>query len=317
MTPKILLSLFLVIAFGQNGFTQTITNNRNPVGLEHNLLFNATTRYTVSQSGNAKFSLTRLFDGIFIPSYTLTAPSVSSPTVILITGLPKRHIQAGAWVGWSTRYWPASRFKIEGFDEYYNRGWTVIADYQNRDYTGTEFIKKCPGGTYTKLRFTFYKATGTNGRLGVSELYFIHPEATQPYAGLYAPNAWVKKSANLYYKRGNVGIGTENPEAKLTVAGKIRSREVEVMINAGADFVFDNNYPIKTIEELDTFIKKHKHLPEVPSAKEMEKNGIDLGEMNIILLQKIEELTLYIIDQNKKIIKLEGDISKLKKKNEK
>ncbi|MFZ0597037.1 MAG: hypothetical protein WAM46_08650 [Flavobacterium sp.] len=99
---------------------------------------------------------------------------------------------------------------------------------------------------------------------------------------------------------GNVGIGTANPTSKLTVAGDINSREVKVTVNAGADFVFENNYELLTLEVLAEYIKTNKHLPEVPSAKTMQENGINLSEMNIKLLQKIEELTLYAIEQDKK-----------------
>jgi len=133
--------LFLFIVQSQ---AQVITTNRNAIGLEHNILFNANNRYTVTQPGSVKLDLSYLFDGKFAPSYSSTGPTNSNPYIIEISGLPKIHIQQGAWIGWSTRYWPASRFKIEGYDEYYGNGWVTIADYQNTDYTGYDFIKKCP-----------------------------------------------------------------------------------------------------------------------------------------------------------------------------
>ena len=114
---------------------------------------------------------------------------------------------------------------------------------------------------------------------------------------------------------GNVGIGTEIPTSKLTVAGDIHSRKVKVTISAGADFVFEDDYDLKKLDDLQKFIQQHKHLPEIPSAKEMVSNGVELGEMNIKLLQKIEELTLYILEQNRKIEKLELRLSNIEKKN--
>jgi AAA15 family ATPase/GTPase len=69
--------------------------------------------------------------------------------------------------------------------------------------------------------------------------------------------------------------------------------------------VFDDTYDLSSLETVEAYIKEHKHLPEVPSAKEMDENGLNLKEMNLLLLKKIEELTLYIIQQNKKIAELE------------
>lgn len=100
---------------------------------------------------------------------------------------------------------------------------------------------------------------------------------------------------------GNVGIGTHNPDSKLTVAGKIHSQEVKVSIDAGADFVFSKNYSLKPLTEVAEYISANKHLPEIASADDMKKNGLELGEMNVKLLQKIEELTLYMIDFKKEM----------------
>lgn len=115
---------------------------------------------------------------------------------------------------------------------------------------------------------------------------------------------------------GNVGIGTYNPDAKLTVAGKIHSREVKVTVDAGADFVFANDYKLPKLEDVESFVTKNKHLPEIAPAKEMEANGIHLGEMNIKLLQKIEELTLYTIQQQKDIKALQNENKELKSLNQ-
>lgn len=104
-----------------------------------------------------------------------------------------------------------------------------------------------------------------------------------------------------FVNTGNVGIGTTNPDSKLTVAGNIHSREVKVTINAGADFVFEKEYNLPTLESIEKFVKQNKHLPEIASEKEMKENGLLLGEMNIKLLQKIEELTLYTIQQQQEI----------------
>jgi hypothetical protein len=100
---------------------------------------------------------------------------------------------------------------------------------------------------------------------------------------------------------GNVGIGTAFPAEKLSVKGKIRAQEVKVEMANWADFVFAKDYVLPTLAETEQHIKEKGHLPGIPSAAEVEKNGIELGEMNKKLLQKIEELTLYLIEQNKAI----------------
>jgi hypothetical protein len=109
---------------------------------------------------------------------------------------------------------------------------------------------------------------------------------------------------------GNVGIGTASPDTKLAVNGTIHTKEVRVDLLAPMvpDYVFANNYKLKTLEEVDTYIKANSHLPEIPSAKEIEKNGLMLGEMNMNLLKKIEELTLYMIEMKK-------DVNTLKEEN--
>jgi len=104
------------------------------------------------------------------------------------------------------------------------------------------------------------------------------------------------------YWLGNLGIGTTTPDEKLTVKGKIHTEEVRVDLSVPApDYVFADNYNLPTLESLEKFIKSESHLPEIPSAKEMEANGIELGTMNMLLLKKIEELTLYTLQQEKEI----------------
>jgi hypothetical protein len=100
---------------------------------------------------------------------------------------------------------------------------------------------------------------------------------------------------------GNVGIGTTTPTDKLSVNGKIRAKEIKVETANWPDYVFEEGYQVGTLEELERYIKKNKHLPEMPSAKEVEANGVELGELNKLLLKKVEELTLYLIKNNETV----------------
>lgn len=114
---------------------------------------------------------------------------------------------------------------------------------------------------------------------------------------------------------GNIGIGTVAPDTKLAVNGTIHTKEVKVDLQSPMsvpDYVFANDYKLKSLQEVEDFIKKNKHLPEVPSAREIEKNGLMLAAMNMHLLKKIEELTLYSIEQNKKIDVQTKEIETLK-----
>ncbi|SHH78043.1 hypothetical protein SAMN04488109_5356 [Chryseolinea serpens] len=104
---------------------------------------------------------------------------------------------------------------------------------------------------------------------------------------------------------GYVGINTANPDAYLTVKGDIHAKEVRVDMSVpGPDYVFEKDYKLLPLSELSLFLAKNKHLPEVPSATEMEKDGINVGDMNMTLLKKVEELTLYVIQQQEEMKKM-------------
>ena len=102
-------------------------------------------------------------------------------------------------------------------------------------------------------------------------------------------------------QQGNVGIGTNNPQKLLDVKGTIHAQNIEVDLNGWADFVFDKDYKLPTLQEVETHINNYKHLPDIPSEKQVKEEGVNIGEMQAKLLQKIEELTLYVIEQDKTI----------------
>jgi hypothetical protein len=98
---------------------------------------------------------------------------------------------------------------------------------------------------------------------------------------------------------GNVGIGESSPNYKLSVNGTIGAKEVKVASSGWSDFVFEPDYHLPTLQEVENYIDQNGHLPDIPSAEEVEEHGISLGEMDAKLLQKIEELTLYVIELKK------------------
>ena len=180
------------------------------------------------------------------------------------------------------------------------------------------------------------------GRIVGNALYFWgsgRPENELPYARLVEDwgirfaspdDRWVLSTGNTFlagyspggkdwgkgniFASGNIGVGTTDTKGfKLAVNGKILSKGLKVQMEGWSDFVFDDKYKVATLEETEKYILKHKHLKDVPSEKEVLLNGIEVGEMNKILLQKIEELTLQLIEVNKKVNQLQSTTSLISK----
>ena len=105
----------------------------------------------------------------------------------------------------------------------------------------------------------------------------------------------------------------------LIVEGNIETKKVKVTATPGSvpDYVFKSNYKLRSLSDLESYIKANSHLPNVPSAKEVETNGQDVGEMQLKLLEKIEELTLYVIEQNKEMQAMKEKIKKLEAEKDK
>ena len=128
-------------------------------------------------------------------------------------------------------------------------------------------------------------------------------------------DASVNSSANLVFatsnggavharmvidKDGNIEIGKETQTMTMSIKGKIRSQEIKVETANWPDYVFGKDYELPSLQEIEQHIKEKGHLPGIPSAVEVKANGVDLGEMNAKLLKKIEELTLYLIESEKR-----------------
>ena len=135
---------------------------------------------------------------------------------------------------------------------------------------------------------------------------------------------FVQRHSNVEYPvlsfyAGSVGIGLDNPaavDAKLTVKGRIHAQEVLVDLQGAAapDYVFENTYDLAPLSEVEAYVQKHKHLPEIPAGCDLERDGVELREMNLLLLKKVEELTLYLIEQQKLIAAQEARLKALEVK---
>jgi hypothetical protein len=112
-------------------------------------------------------------------------------------------------------------------------------------------------------------------------------------------------------KNGNVGIGTTNPPNKLSVAGTIGAQEV-IVAASGADYVFAPDYHLRDLGEVSAFIQQNHHLPEIPSAAEVQEKGVSLGDMQTKLLAKVEELTLHMIEEHEANARLTRETQELR-----
>jgi hypothetical protein len=131
-----------------------------------------------------------------------------------------------------------------------------------------------------------------------------------------SPDGFVRDALIINPYNGYIGLGTMDPKARLSVNGSIYAKEVKIMTDIQhPDYVFEEDYNLKDIKEVERFIKENKHLPNIPSAAEViENGGLEVGQMQAKLLEKIEELTLYIIEQNKRLEEQQGRIEALEGK---
>jgi hypothetical protein len=110
---------------------------------------------------------------------------------------------------------------------------------------------------------------------------------------------------------GQVGIGTENPTSTLSVNGTLSAKEVVITVDGWADRRLQPDYPLMPLSQVKQYINEHGTLPEIPSEREVLTHGVNIGEMQVKLLAKIEELTLHAIKQNERLITLEQENARL------
>lgn len=171
-------------------------------------------------------------------------------------------------------------------------GKIALKAYQNGGNIDFYIVPK--SDDYTSLAVTSYSYGYT-----LTPGYIIITTRTSLPAGTEISGSLAITPVLTTNSSGNIGIGTSDPQGyKLAVNGGIHSKSVKVDLTGWPDFVFLKDYQLPTLTAVKTYIASNKHLPDMPSAEEVHKNGLDLGEMNRLLLKKVEELTLYLIDKD-------------------
>ncbi|KDN54712.1 hypothetical protein FEM21_22260 [Flavobacterium seoulense] len=233
---------------------------------------------------------------------------VESSGNLKLTGNANSYILNGnLGVGTNT---PNNKLDVNGKAHIYNFPLIVGNDFpSDQPYRFAMFYDNTMSGNSKYINF------GKNNTIyNCGELAFNHvsDNSSENFIsfGVYGKGA-------MYIKADDrIGIGNSSPKNALDVNGTIHSKEVKVDMTGWSDFVFKKEYNLPTLEEVEKHIKENGHLENIPSEKEVLENGINLGEMNAKLLQKIEELTLYMIEQERKNQNQSDEINFLKKENQ-
>ncbi|WPQ62884.1 hypothetical protein SIO70_31470 [Chitinophaga sancti] len=225
---------------------------------------------------------------------------------LILQGAPGREIvlSTGSTNSIAYRLRIASNGKVGLGDTLYNSKLTVNG---NVNIGGGSFL----GYAFTD---TFHLDGVTNPQPNYGLRWAVDPWYTAPtllvsgYGGMKFFTA--SKARMAITSAGYVGINTTSPTSELSVNGTVTAKKLKVTQSGWADFVFAPEYELPSLAATEAYVKAHRHLPGVPDAATVEKEGQDLGEMNRILLQKLEELTLHLIQQQKEIEELKALIKK-------
>ncbi|WP_192350277.1 hypothetical protein [Algoriphagus sp. Y33] len=177
--------------------------------------------------------------------------------------------------------------------------------FNNSTSLGSKFIPSIKGNYTADNRtaiFLMGEITSNNDN-GPSAVMSFDARSSGSFVSNRNVFLWRNYTNNLMVlgPTGNLGIGVSSPSQKLEVNGTIKTKEVNVTATGWPDYVFRPGYQRMPLSELEAFIKKNGHLPDVPTEAEVMENGVNLAEMNVKLLEKVEELTLYVIELEKKI----------------
>jgi hypothetical protein len=288
-----------ILPTAASGERLAINSNLGGIGLYDN----GTLSGSINTSGNNTEIAARLSDGT-TPKGNLILQADGS---IGIFQLPAGNVSIG------TRSAPKAKLLVQG-----SEGNTIAMFKKGSASQGISIIGDWPG-IYANCYFNggvkTMSAAGFSAGINFNQDDGSIDFLTYPVANTGANIAVTLAESMRIGSDGRVSIGTLSPATGylLNVGGKAICEELTVRLRASwPDFVFDKNYHLTSLPELEGYIVKNKHLPNVPSASEVEQEGIQVGEMQKKMMEKIEELTLYIVDQDKKIRNLESRLDSLK-----
>lgn len=206
---------------------------------------------------------------------------------------------------------------VFGMQEAYSQGTPYFNSNEvvgNQPQTGAFFVRSTPinvEGPYVELFNNGFSDAARRGSIGLISGYnaadangLTHSFLTRKADGNYVYQLRV-------FQNGTVRIGSQLPfaahaDAKLAVDGKLVARSFFVTAQNWADYVFDEQYKLTPLSEVEAYVKQNKHLPEIPTTCEVEETGVDVSAMNTLLLKKVEELTLHLIKMDKRVKELEA-----------
>jgi len=219
---------------------------------------------------------------------TLAAPDNTAPSA------PTNLVSSTTTANSTQLSWTASsdNVGVTGYDIY--RNGSYLASTTSTSYSVTGLSASTPYSFYVRAKDAAGNISANSNTRNVTTL------------AASGSSLWTQNGSAIYYNSGNVGIGITNPTEALTVNGTVLAKEYKATLNyAWPDYVFLPSYPIMPLKEVEAYIEKNGHLPNIPSAEEVGKEGVNLAEMNTKLLEKVEELTLHIIALEKRIQQLE------------
>jgi hypothetical protein len=262
------------------------------------------------QNGIAAFSNAQTYATLYIGNFTTTPWGIwlqASARHDLSSNHPISLNPNGGNVGIGTTN-PTNTLDVNG-----HIAGNILSTHGGGDVVNGSYVHYYLNNYQSQNRWAFATANketdGVDDKKG-SDFYLFKFKENGAYDG---HSLYINREKNYWSIPGNVGIGVNDPgNYKLAVNGKIIATEIVVKeFSSWPDFVFANSYNLRSLGEVENFINENGHLPEVPSAKVVKETGVGVGEMNAILLKKVEELTLYAIQQGKLIKALEEKLEKI------